>query len=350
MQNFLFSASLFFLTVWYSLSMPSDTLEFAEVPPQSESFVDTLPLPPTAIEVMQANPDACPITEADFARLKSFFDEQVTYYEGLAKTHAQPIYQQWADRIPGLYDTIRSNVRLITKEAFDASIGTMKQDIERFVGQDPYLCFLHGKDMEEAKLHSTYSVAQKLGIPEDHYVTEADFARPEIQEFVKRGGKIVIADDAVYGADNLHLHINAIEGDDRKIQPGQVLVSVVGMTRDATEYIEGWGVPLEVTAQYRIPTVDEVLEDHDGVNDYRILRFMNRVGRNGEQEQLVVLNFQVLTLFWQKVPDNFVKALRKHDNRWWDGDNYQYWNGYLVDDTPDGIHPDYRQGMVFQHS
>ncbi len=208
--------------------------------------------------------------------------------------------------------------------------------------------------MDEARAHSTYYVAQKLGISIEHFVTEADLQRPEIQQFIKDGGKIIIPDDAAYSGANIDKHLRELEGEDRKIQSQQVLVLLVGITTAASKKLDSWdGVLPEISAEIRIPEVKEVLQNKDGVNDYQILRFMKRLGRNDRLEQLMVDGSQVLSLFWQKVPDNFLRVLRQVDNEWWDGSQYRSWDGYLVKDLPGdprSIHPDYRNGRTFSHS
>ncbi len=110
-----------------------------------ELDVDSLPIPPTAIEVMMENPQDCPIAEEDFQRVKDFFDQQVLYFEGLAQETNDPVaaerLHKWAARVPELYRIICANVRLITEEHFGVALESMKEKLDQFVGQDPFIVF-----------------------------------------------------------------------------------------------------------------------------------------------------------------------------------------------------------------
>lgn len=321
---------------------------YQQSPEDQENWRQSLPIPPTVEEILLTHPEQSPISEADFERVATFFRLQQKYFQELAEKETDPerqtILLNWANRLPTLAEVIRENTRLITESAFSEALPIIKQKVEEFVGEDPYIVFLHGDNLAEAQHHSTLYVAQQMGLPENCYVSASELLEPGIQDFINNGGKVVIVDDASYSSQNISDHLMDIESACPNFHKEQLFVGVVAATNEAMELVSEEGVRLETV--YRVPQLEEVLESED----YRILRFLHRPDSEGKSVQILCNWREVLTLFWQKVPDNFCHPLRKWDNKYWDGRRHHYWKGYLVDDSPKGIHPNYRAGKTFIYS
>lgn len=312
-----------------------------------EQHADSLPIPPTVLETIARDEKLSPIGEADFARLAKFFQEQEVYFRDWAERELQSkdVLLTWAKRVPQLLEIIRRNTRIITEPMFEDSLDQLKQAIEKFVDGENYVVFLHGDNITDAQKHSTFFLAKKLGFPPKNFITEKDLQNRQIQDFLNNGGKVIIADDASYSAQNINDHLFDIQQAAPKFQPKNLHVSLVGTTNTALKRLKESGLE-SIHASYRIPELRDVFQP----DDYRILRFMNRPDHQGESVQIVTSPEEVLTLFWQKVPDNFCHPLRKWYNKFWDGKKHHFWPGYLVDDSPTGIHPSYRDGKTFLYS
>lgn len=312
-----------------------------------EFDIEKLPLPTTVQEVLRKNPEESPIKPEDFARVKAFFRTQKAYYQKLADENpdSSDMFIQRAERIPEIYRIVESQTRVITEKDFNSAVLKVKRSVEQALGQSPYLVFLHGKNPDEAKLHSTFYLANKLSLPAEKYITKADLSRPDVIDHLKNGGKVLIVDDAAYFGGNITEHLYDIQRVFPDFSPKNLVVSLVAITKMAYKTLKDNGLD-SISAQYRIPQLDEILE----YDDLRIARFMERKDDRGDLVQIPSESREVLTLLWQKVPDNFWGPLQKWKNKYWDGKKHHYWPGYLVDNTASGILPSYRGGKTFMNS
>lgn len=339
----------FYFTFPFTILIMSDRFERKGYTPRSlEIVLNSLPLPPTYDEVVAENPEHSPLNEEDFQRLYDFFIDQIQYYQSFADNEQNPevqkVFVTWVQRIPELFHVIRENTRIITEPLFQEALEQMRKKIYAFIGDSPYLVLLHGND-KDAMNHSTYFISRQLDIPEEKLISEHDLKDPEIQKYIQDGVKVVIIDDASYSAGNILSHLRNIEKVSF-IREDQMMVSLVGITSVSVQNLQREFPMVLLTSEYRIPILSEILEN----DDYRILRFMHRPNDEGDSEQIPAQYHEVLTLFWQKVPDNFCRPLRKFTNKWWDGEQHHFYPGYLVDDTPNGIFPSYRKGKTFIYS
>lgn len=318
-----------------------------------EPWSTVLPLPPTYEETVRSG-ESSPIRESDFDRLQADFSRQQEYYSALANkaehennTQNAEKYRRWASRIPDLFLLIKENTRVITEKMVDRELDGMRHTIDSFVGSKDYYVLLHGDNLQDATHHSTYYLAQKLHLPSDRYICQSDLTTPTVRNKIANGTKIIIVDDAAYLGLNIVEHINDITFNDIPLRRNQVFVNLIGITNTAcARIIDQVGSFTRANAVYRIPELGDFLEEED----YSILRFMERIEPDGSLLQIPTNSAEVLTLFWQKVPDNFCHPLRKWNNRAWDGKKHIFFPGYLVDDSPGGIHPEYRRGKTFIYS
>ncbi|NTV23729.1 MAG: hypothetical protein HGA85_05140, partial [Nanoarchaeota archaeon] len=294
-------------------------------------ILDNLPVPPTYDQVVESSaypkymalPENRRLSEKDFARLRQYFATQADYFKGVAeeydnrKKKEDAVYcRRLAADMPKLYTRIRDNVRIITEEQFETIRPAMRQGIQEFIGSSAYYVMLHGKDRNEARYHSTYDISSRLDLPEERFITEADLAKSsKVVKSLREGTKIIIADDGAYYGQNIADHINEIL-DATELTPQQAMVALLGITVSAYNSLNRkFGSALTISPQLRIPEIDEFLSE----DDMGCLRFMHRPEKDGTSLQIPVYGNHVSTVLWQKAPDNFIHALRKRDNRWWDG-------------------------------
>lgn len=326
-------------------------------PQEIEAAIEMLPMAPTYQELVDAGYDDLPINEEDWQRLENFFKAQVGYYRQLAQEARDKnnvdseedakYFEMCADRIPELYQLIKDNFRIITQEDYMQCVAWLKEELAPEMDGD-YIVIMHGKDLDEAKKHSTYMVANDMELDPQNFISSAELSSPEIVARINQGAKIFIVDDGAYSSSNISDHIRDLKDSGAKITQGQVRISVVGATGYAIKKFYDMDIKPEVSVAYRIPQFSEI----PGVDQYdcRIMRFMQRVDHENNNIQLLSQFSEVLTMFWQKVPDNMLSQLRKQKNHWWDGKNHNYFDGWLVNDMPDGIYPDYRAGTRFMYS
>jgi len=314
-------------------------------------IVDSLPLPPRVIDVIERMPEECPLTEEDFARLEGFFDSQVDYYQSLADSadsdEHREIYTNWANRVPEIFQIVRENTRMIPEILFTMSVKALAQKIEQNYPDGEYLVFLHGDNLDDAKNHSTFFLAQQMKISPEKFITKAEMNDPAIQDKIQAGIPILIIDDAAYSGQNVIEHKFDIERSLPELNSEQLHTYFVGLTKDAEKRMREDGIA-NINAILAIPELKDI-EEFDA-DDFRIIRFMQRLDDHGDSTQLMARWDHVLTFLWQKVPDNFCHPLRKWYNKYWDGENHHFWDGYLVDDSPTGIHPNYRGGKTYTYS